>query len=466
MVFAVASMLLLAVSCSREIPNGPVQGGEEETRIKMALTVPGTYGVSRSMTAVEEDAINYIDVLVFDRDDKLFDWQYGTIVNDNGSLGFVTFLKTSSGTADRYKLTVLANSREILLTVLGDNWKTTYQGVPYDDIMKIIAAATPVDGTAVQANSVLKAKGIPMWGELDNKILINENTPSQTINLLRALARVDVLTNPNPTTSSSGRVDPVALDNFSLEEVYIYKGNSRYRVAPNLSQYSFIINEVGAITLPEGSQTTFGSPLVYNEVTRDGSKGIGIISNIFLAETDVLMTGQNGVTIPAQYDGNHRNRSAVVIGGKYNGRSAMSWYRVDFVKQNSSGVTTGLEDVMRNFNYQIVIKSVKGAGFSNPDDAYDSYTSDIEVKVLDWKTANQAVVIDGENRMVLSSDGIFVGNEGSRAGLTLGFTVKTTNTTDRASITGPYDENGNPTSAYKTFRMIFLNLVYSKLLLT
>ncbi len=407
-----------------------------EAMVKLSLNMPGGMA-TRGMTAVQESTVKSVNVLVFDKDDKLSYMRVGDISVSGSTVSFEALYKVSKNASDKYRLVVFVNSQWKLNSLFGGQNINSHVGKSYAVVMAML------EETACVTYSQWLEEGLPMWGEFEQPVQITPGMTLPAMPVLRSIARIDVGVNPSPSYNADGSAVWAELPNFSLEEVIVYKAGTKYMIAPKFADFDFTAKVVTGINLPASQTLRSSNPKYLVETAnRAGGlatgRGIHISSQIYVPETDVNI-GING----AYVDANHLNRTAIVVGGKYNGSSQISYYRIDFVRSDDR---TKLHDLKRNYCYQAVIKEVIGSGFDDPDDAYKSYVSQIEATINEWNKGTVGVVIDGENKLTLSRDMIFCGNEGSATGP---FTsvVKTTNTADGLTITGPFVAGTTSTAA-------------------
>lgn len=350
----------LFTSCSTEFDAGytPPSSPTDDPASLVAsikLNTPNSFATStRSLSESQENAINDVCILAFKA--GVLSYIKKSDVIENNELVKVS-LKSSTNSADTYKLVVLANAYELLKPIAGNDL-IGLNGLTYNEIQDIL------NKTGI--NEVMYPSGgsIVMWGELPYQEIKSSNN-NFSVYLIRAIARIDVGTgaisfNPDNMQATWG-----GLSNFTLEGVYIYKPNNAYSFIPLVSNFDDTNKKV---TQPSPIGTRLTSPLYYTV-----TGGISIVRSIYVPEADVKM-GTQGTS----GDNNHMNRMAVIVKGSYNG-NASSYYRLDLINSEKA-----LTNVLRNHLYQLNIKSVSGNGYTNPDDAYKSFSENMEVEVLEW----------------------------------------------------------------------------------
>ncbi len=391
--------VLSLISCVKEVePGGGTYTDEGPVSVLLSLDVPGLRASSRALTAMQEDAIQTIDVFVFDRNDKLTDWTYGTF-NSSGD-GFTAVIEASRDNTDTYRLMVLANARHITYPVFRGNPNSAdkpggddiggHINKTYSQVCSLLVSAieqTP----SVSTTAAYSTNGIPMWGMMKDAEVINESNKSFSMNMLRSVAMIDVGTNPAPSLNSDGSSVWAGLSNFSLEKVYLYNSNKSYSVIPAAGNYNYTTKKTTALSLPaSAAKFPNTTPIEYSDdkqggtVLRSSGKGYAVASAIYAAEADVIMGGTYG-------DGNHTQRTSLVVAGYYNGSSDLSYYRLDFAPGGN------LINLLRNNAYQITIHSVSGPGSDNIDDAFDKFGAEMDIVVNRWSPADlEGTTVSGE----------------------------------------------------------------------
>ena len=385
-------ILLFLSACAKDFVEPAPPGGGEEIPVMLKLKVPSTS--TKGMTDAQEQNVQFVDVLAFDSNNRLTDWQQGQISSSAGGvLSFEVPLKASVNSSDKYRLVVLANVRVMCFALFEGANLNGHVNDSYANIMALLEDALPA-----QISDVIARGGLPMWGETkDNIIIDNTHRNPDAIFLHRAIARIDVGTHPGTVSvDANNRVmsyEP--LDNFSLEEVYVFRGNTHFRVGS--SYYDFADKKVTDITLPTGAGNTAKlDSVVYDDnalITRYSGLGISMLGAMYAAEANV------GMTPGATYgDANHMNRMGIVVGGRYSsngtvtGSEPISYYRIDFYDNGQ------FHNILRNNCYQVVIKSVNSPGSGTPSIAWKKMNVDITANIIDWTNAGQgATVVDDNN---------------------------------------------------------------------
>ncbi len=393
-----AAVSVIGFSCIRNAHNdyskSPLKEGDAQ--IMLRLKTPGSFAAaqakSRSLSYQDENTINDIYVLVFDKTGTLKEIKAGedataSAGSDNpaysGEGSFSITLAASKTTADTYRLVVLANASSILTNTIGLD-AAAVSNKAYADVMAAIYSS--ITGPMYAAGGT-----IPMWGEVTN-LVIAPGSSNQSVQLTRSVARIDVgvgapSKGENDAWSWNGK-DATSQDiPFVLGHVYVIRPNNRYAVAANTSA------SAGDPTVPAGT-TAFSvsdSESKFGFSATSSATGGYTSRDIYVPEADVVMGGKPG-------DANHTGRMAIVVGGYYNGSPTETFYRLDFAKSGD------LMNVLRNHLYQFNISKVRGAGFDDVETAYESLAMNMEVEIFDWDETDMGdIVFDGTDYFSISS---------------------------------------------------------------
>ena len=396
----IAVMLLMASSCLSDnsiIAPKPLIDREKTADVILRISTPEGFAGSRTraLDFEGENRLNTITVLVFDTNNQLADIRQGREVTYtpgydgtiSGVGAFEVTLRASASPTDVFRLVVLANAADIVAARLG----TTPDFSNYDAVMARIWS--DIDGRMFQT-----CDAIPMWGETQRPVLVVEDGDlPEVITLHRSIARIDVGVgrladggNSETGFTWTGLDNANNLIPFELVSVYIMRPNTRFAVTPAGGTLPVAVS--GNPTIPTGTNsfTVEQSVDLFRFETTTGY----VQNRIYTPEANTGMP-IDGVAVDPQYqrsgDLNHTNRMAIVVGGRFDGSSVVTYYRVDFQQNNS------LINVLRNHLYQINIMGVSGPGERNPEEAYASHSMNIDVEIIDWVQSTQETFFDGIN---------------------------------------------------------------------
>lgn len=258
----------------------------------------------------------------------------GSIVIDetvrNRAVVTVKLVKSLSAD-EKYRIVVVGNYNMENITLLENITEKT-------DVMEQLAYAVPGKWNAGAADYT----PFPMWGET-RPVAITENTTLETVDLYRALARVDVGLN---FRSEAGKLteNTNGLSEFKLKEINIFRTYNLGFVGPT--------NNTTPATEPfipdNAVRRTDNSPLIY---TIPEDTGVDrYVREIYLPEADAPASPTN------------QNTHCVVVGGYYKGSAEVSYYRLDFAADSPTG-ERAYQPVLRNHRYVFNITQVRGPGY-------------------------------------------------------------------------------------------------------
>lgn len=358
-------------ACSNEIGTGDDKGGGKEgepTTVTLSVgTAAGQQAIpGKALTPDQENAINTLYILAFQPDGagayRLKYYATGQPAGGgNGKFNF-TLRRSVSGAADT-KLLLVANQNP---------FPSVNTNLTYEEVQQVL---TSVELGAAPA---FADTGIPMFGFAGNSPdtpLIITGGMQLSANLLRAVARVDVgVGTYNETTGvwDKGSVS------FDLTEIYVFKPQNRFSLLPLRDNLEYAADD-GTPSVTGPSQA--GGVGVNFEYT-----GTAITNNTY-CKTEIYIPEVN-FEKGKVFDGNHENRTALVIGGYYNGSASKCYYRIDFTTARTNVEGTSLNDVLRNHIYRYSITNVSSPGYDTPENAYGGRPVGLSftASVTDWIT--------------------------------------------------------------------------------
>lgn len=312
--FVMLILPLVFISCHKDPDYAPGVFKDGVITYNLRLNVSGN-AVTYAMSDVNESSISTIDVVAFTEIDGLKQFAYrvsGSDITRNGNE--ISFKAKIPAVDQPFRLVVIANARKEL-----DALGTISKGALKADLLARIIS-TLGEGEYWNVNSAGDFTPIPMWGESD---LINYTSSTLEITLLRALARIDV------ELASS------ALENFLITSVSLYNSKTSGIVTSLALPSPLVNNSVLTYNLPPGG-------------------GVSLTGTIYTFEA----AAQPVTSIDA---------TALVIGGKYNGSSTISYYRLDFL--TNAGTPLAL---LRNNKYIARITEVNSPGSVDKETAWNN----------------------------------------------------------------------------------------------
>lgn len=305
----------------------------------------------------------------------------GTEITSNSGKYSATLLQSVDNN-DKYKLVIVANFPN-------GNYGIFYSmaGRSYADVQQACLSAKLTGESNVPD---FATQPFPMFGVANDgaPLIINKTMDLGTVSLVRAVARVDIgigTKNANDNTWNKGKVP------FSMTQVQIWKDGKQYAYMPVENNFS---SSAGVLTINRPSPVgdtetkTYGSTYITNSTY--------CAEKIYLPEADLLWGGV--------YDDKHTQRLAIIVGGKYNGSTTETFYRVDFTYDEGS---QDKMNILRNHVYQFTIKSVKAAGYGTAEIAYNSKPKNLgfEATLEPWTTGQTASVPSSVSGFFLTYQG-------------------------------------------------------------
>ena len=341
---------ILMYSCTQEEMAYESSPSIQDGYMKIHLHTPDLQTPTlRSMDNQAENAIDksLLNVLVFKyqgNGDEVFQYRApisGSIKynKDDSSKAEITIkLVESISSEDQYRIVVVANYD---FSDIDLNKDVTSKS----EILEQLTYSLPGKWNADTDNY----SRFPMWGE-NAPITISDGMAYPEINLYRALARVDIGLN---FSAENGKLTEQAegLSEFKIKEVFVYRTYNMGYVAALNTDFT------ATPSIPSGAERHKDtSPLSYK--IPDGGAN-RYVREIYIPEADLPSSPDNG------------NTHCIVVGGYYKNSSAVSYYRLDFARENSE--TRSYLPVLRNHRYVFNITQVRGPGAKSADIALKTH---------------------------------------------------------------------------------------------
>lgn len=347
-----AAAMILQISCQQDDSFSPAA---DSAIINLSVSA------ANSGTTMDNDdtasAIKSLCILQFNADGNAFGTLrhvgMGTETAPNSGKYSATLLQSVDNN-DKYKLVILANFP-------GDDYGIFYRmgGKSYAEIQRACLSAELAGESNVPEFTAQQP--FPMFGIAKDGIpqIITETMDLGTVSLVRAVARVDIgigTKNADNNTWNKGGVP------FNMTQVQIWKDGKQYAYMPVENNFSF---SEGALTINSPSPVGGTETKIYGSAYITATTYCS--EKIYVPEADLLWGDV--------YDDNHSSRLAIIVGGKYNGSDAETFYRVDFNYDEGSKAKM---NILRNHVYQFTIKSVKDAGYATAELAYTSKPKNLD----------------------------------------------------------------------------------------
>ena len=342
---------LFVAGCERDLP---VSGADGETTITLNLApmdaaVANTY----AMSATDEYHINTLDILLFNESAPHNFYQLIEVDNakikDNGIPTAKSVKVEISAAAGNYQVVLLANLRHELDSLEALSIFTP--SATKEDLLKRVTFNNKEWKTGASP------RYLPMWGEAAGVYSFPHPANSSIkVDMLRAIARIDVGINYSDNLVAQGLGDLLKIKKVSLANTY-YKGAA----VPAAANYSNL--KVSAATLP---------PTPPALVT--GGADYEIATSAFAFEREIYVTEHPNASA------NLSEAFTIFIGGYYNNSAQLSWYRIDL---EDADFPSGYLPILRNHRYIVNLKEVSGPGYATIEEAGKN-RSYIDAEVLLW----------------------------------------------------------------------------------
>ena len=375
--FIIAVVIIAALaSCVKDLDNEKEKSGDGTALVTLTLSMPSS-PTSRAAATPDENAIDQIDVLLFDASDlpdQPFLYRAAGTVIDQGTTLFATKqFEVKLPIGGPYSVIVLANARAAITSLSPALPISTLVpasdplAIPRVDVLNDLVFGLPVGVT-----------NFPMWGYRDGlSISETSSNPVATVALTRAVARVDV---------SLGAL----VDNFELKHVYLYNYNDSGSVAPAASTATGNVDGYDCDQWQPDADPPCEKKSVAPNIPASASKGTTPVHHEMLAGQDsefrqaiYAFEAEEGIPVPSA---GWENNTCLVIGGMYDdgiNTPYLTYYRVEF-RSGTDPASYDYLPLLRNHLYDVVIQAVNAHGWDDPDVAATNLPSNIIVDIDFW----------------------------------------------------------------------------------
>ncbi|MDR1882508.1 MAG: hypothetical protein LBR26_06960 [Prevotella sp.] len=383
-----------------------------EGYVRMQITVPGLTPVSTyALDAADETRVSTVDVLVFDASNDTFlcHAEGESIVTDGNDSNKKTFdvdLRAAGNIAGAYVM-VVANAHETVNVAANT---PSIASATKEDVMKLLEF--PSSGKwNVNGNS---STPFPMWGMTPAAISLNTSA-IPAISLIRSVAKIDVGIGLDADDAAQGLPGGTT---FTLESVELHNSLDKGSVAPYSNNHDPLNTTAVAASIPGPIASGTTAPGINPAIPYSaGTASDGFSTNKFSCTGAIYM---------AEHAAGDRDALStnpyLVIGGKYNGSSTATYYRLDFV--SGSYPNQEFLPVLRNHRYRFNITEVKGSGYTSAALAaaarpvnltYDLSATDESLTSYDY---------DGQYTLGVSQDSYTLDNKAQSATLQVSTTYE------------------------------------------
>lgn len=337
-----AAALAMLCSCVKESVGTP---RPEDAKVILNIRTPKSVAPqrrARSVQTPEETAVREVHVLVFRDAQGTGEYTFAYRVRgsrlsqqSNGASQFEAILQT---TDVPIRLVILANCGELFQTF------SPGVGQSEESVRSELVMEFPGEGLS---------DFLPMYGEISLPGIDAGQTNVIGVTVLRAVARVDVVTRLETGSPA-----------FELRDVRIYRANDRLRLIPD-DVADFDAPKVTAPTVPASAE-----PLI-RPLTKTAQEPTDSIGGLYLPESLSVSDSQLRRTAA----------TTVVVGGVFEGDTEVTYYRVDF---NSGVAGHPFGQVLRNYLYTFTVKRVTASGWPTAEEAATNLSASMTVEVQPW----------------------------------------------------------------------------------
>ena len=400
-------MMFALVACSYDdlgsIPQQPIADGP--VQVRFSVQVPDMLQATRTMSSQE---ITSLKLVVFDENGYLVKDVDATLIDANmGTYDSATPDDTNKIQEQAYTVSLPQSASPRTIHFIANSPVTSYSYGSERELINALETSGTADAywQRIELNSILGDQVVTENNE--TKVVATANSE-----LAKALNKIPLVRNFAKVTFTNQTEGDTSKGNFTDVKIAVYNAPQRGKVAPYNTN--------------AGTWAAYSATTTYADLTDAGYYGyeatnLGGQTGDF-AET----TGFGAVQYMYEYNMDGKKIEAgskypfVIIEGKYLNNKT-SYYKVDLVDTDGN-----YYNILRNFNYNVIINSVSGDGYPTADAAAAAAASN-----------NISASIDTQHLLNIS-DGV------SR--LYVEYTSKYINTTEPVTLKYKYVPNINSTA--------------------
>ena len=362
MMFAMVACSYDDVTMPHEVPT------DGTTLLNFSVQVPDMQQATRSMAS---QAITKLDLVVFDEQGYFVEKAVATLIDANaGTSDSAT--PVNPGAEQKYSVELLQSAAPRIIHFIANSPVDSYSYGSERELINALETSGSADAywQRIELNSIL--------GDVvseDGKV-----TASPDSELAQALNQIPLVRNFAKVTVTKAETVTDAI--FGNVQIAVYNAPQRGKVAPYNTNAGAWANYRAV-----PSYTTLTTAKYYGyEATGLGSED-GDFANTGFADVQYLyeynMDGKN-ITAGSKYP-------FVIIAGSYLGHDT-SYYKVDLVDADGD-----YYNILRNFNYNVIIDKVSGDGYPTAEAAAAAAASNNISASID--TRNLLNISDGVSRL-------------------------------------------------------------------
>ena len=265
--------------------------------------------------------------------------------------------------AYRYNLVILGNVKAQAGSL------SQYKGTPRDKMLKTYLFKSDGEGVDYVWNAnATTPTYIPMFGEYKDIKIEKGSIYSESIQMLRALAKISLYLGPTPVST------------YSLDEVVMYNSVNKGYVAPKRVK----VDENESFIDGQSLAREDINPAIHYQYAKD-------VVNVDTELNPILLAEHSGIA-EGYYQESTQGNVTLVVGlsqfDSTNQKTEVLYYRLN---------SDELEKIQRNYQYQITISDVRGNGAKTPEEALKNEVEcTIELDICDWHESKFNHYLEGD----------------------------------------------------------------------
>lgn len=373
MMFAMVACSYDDVTMPHEVPT------DGSTLLNFSVQVPDMQQATRSMAS---QAITKLDLVVFDEQGYFVEVAHAKVSNSESWNDTAT--PANPATEQKYSVELLQSAAPRIIHFIANSPVDSYS---YGSERELINALE----TSGSADAYWQRKELSsILGDVvseDGKVTASANSE-----LAKALNKIPLVRNFAKVTFTNQTEGNASKGNFTYVAIAVYNAPQRGKVAPyntNAGMWADYTAVPSYTTLTTAKYYGYEATNLGGETTDFANNEFGTVQYMY----EYNMDGKN-ITAGTKYP-------FVIIEGKYLNKNT-SYYKVDLVDADGN-----YYNILRNFNYNVVINSVSGDGY--PTAAAAAAASNNISASID--TRNLLNISDGVSRLYVEYTSKYITTE-------------------------------------------------------
>ena len=354
-IYAILGIFMMVACTDDHLDNMPTQPVEEtggKVKLNFSVQVPEANGVeSRSFS---QSAINTLYLAVFDASGYLAEVVPAQRADGETGLGTadspIQFHAELSQTPNKRIIHFLAN-----VSIDANDFGTESE---------LIGALYTTGTQDAYWQRIEMTEGIQFeYTDADNDGIYDEGEAIQINTIGNRLTKVPLIRNFAKITVTTQNVTTPGDVGFTLQGFTVVNVPDRGSVAPlniNLGGFAQYVDE---------SKSAYSYNYLTETIGYTGYvPGNAVINGAVAGENNFLGATDAFYMYERNNQSKNANRTFVIVKGKF-GTEPTSYYKIDLTYKKGENNETKYFEILRNFNYNIVIKNVESSGAQSPNDA-------------------------------------------------------------------------------------------------